>query len=934
MQADDDTTRPVQIIEPGTQVAQYRVISKLGSGGMGVVYLAEDTRLRRQVALKFLSEEYSSVRTFRERFLREARSAAQLNHPNIVTIYEVAEVDQRVFIAMEHIKGKSLRRLIAEGQLSIGARLELLSQICKGLAVAHRAGIVHRDVKPSNILVDDAQRVRLLDFGLAKKTNDSELTVTGTIQGTVNYMSPEQSRGEEVDHRSDIFSAGVVAYELLTGQPPFKGDSVPATLYAIVHNQPEPLPSDLEDRLPGVPQLVERALKKNPDDRYQNVEQMAGEIDKILGLSDTSIVVNGSAAVSATPVILAVLYLHNLGTVDDDFLCYGVTEDLIIDLTRVSSIRVVPLHAVLKFKDRGSDLVSVAEQLKADLVLDGSIHRSESTIRVSAHLFDVRNGQTLWADRWEQALATLPEIKKKLAEGISQALDIGQTVIRQARLDGTDATGASAYENYLRAKYSFEHKRDRSDVDSALGLYQQALKEEPTLLSARTGIIEILMHRGDYDTAESELKAALKEAVERELRTEEGDILHQYARYYLQRSDLTASQEMAHRAMQLKRELDDPAGEAEVLSVLISLSQTRGDFDQVIGLFDRVLEIARQLDDRDKTAEAFKNMGIAYARKGEYEQALQLYTQALEIARECGNESLQAACLANMGNIEFFRSNLDSAYDNYNRAYEKAIRLGDSPVASKCTLNKALVELRRLRFRKGLALLEEAGQTFKQMGNDSMYAAALVNQSQALLTLGQLDKARQAAEQGHALAVKLDQPLTISDALLRLAAVDLYAGISGEAKTRFTEAWNVAHKAGISRNVAQAEVGMAEFCMVQGEYEQAVEFASKSIATAREIGEQSIALKASLIRTACSIPKGLVNIGIDRLRRLAKDANTYGDRELKMFAETLLGKALLEHGNLDTEHDEGRSTLETTLAEAQEYELVPLIKLIEQMLLP
>jgi serine/threonine protein kinase len=269
-----DETRSFKVLSPGTMLSHYRIIETIGEGGMGVVYKALDTRLDRPVALKFLPPRLLCDAEARERFEHEARAASALNHPNITTIYEIDEAEGRCFIAMEYIEGKSIRELVKEGPLAIEKITDIALQIGNGLDAAHNKNIIHRDIKSANIMRTDTGQAKIMDFGLAKVKGVTVLTREGTTLGTVAYMSPEQARGEEVDHRSDIWSLGVVLYEMLTGELPFEGDREAAILYSVVHERPRPLKEAKPDAPPELVKIINRALKKKPESRYQSATEM------------------------------------------------------------------------------------------------------------------------------------------------------------------------------------------------------------------------------------------------------------------------------------------------------------------------------------------------------------------------------------------------------------------------------------------------------------------------------------------------------------------------------------------------------------------------------------------------------------------------------------------------------------------------------------
>ncbi|HEX2897481.1 MAG TPA: serine/threonine-protein kinase, partial [candidate division Zixibacteria bacterium] len=354
---DDDATRSVTPLSIGAVISHYKLVDKLGAGGMGEVYIAEDTDLKRKVALKFLAPLIASDSESKARFIREARAAAALSHPNIVTIFEVAEFQGRAFIAMEYIEGSTLRDLIQNANLSFLVKMNLAIQLCDGLSAAHRASLVHRDIKSSNVVVDKTQRARILDFGLAKQVGDTDITKANTTMGTVSYMSPEQTKGSNIDQRSDIFSLGVVLYELLTGKLPFERSNVSGTIYAIVNDPAPPLNRFVKDVPIDLKRIVDRALAKKAADRYQDVGQLGSDLKAVIGIKSGAVSMDSISLLEKKTIIsLAVLYLRNLGSEKDEFLSYGITEDLIIDLTRIGSVRVSPMRAVLKYKDSDTEL--------------------------------------------------------------------------------------------------------------------------------------------------------------------------------------------------------------------------------------------------------------------------------------------------------------------------------------------------------------------------------------------------------------------------------------------------------------------------------------------------------------------------------------------------------------------------------------------------
>ena len=930
---DEDKTHAFIIPRAGLQLAQYTIVDRVGVGGMGQVFVASDTKLKRQVALKFLSPQFISDETFRARFIREAQSAAALNHPNIVTIYEVADQGNQVYIAMEFIEGQSLKEVIQARSIDVETNLRIMEQICDGLAAAHAAGLVHRDLKPQNIMIDRTKRIRILDFGLAKAQGDDQLTQAGTAIGTVNYMSPEQAAGGEADQRSDIFALGILFFELLSGQLPFKRGNMPATLHAIVHEPAPPL-QQVAPHLPGYLQpVIDRALAKQPDNRYQAVDQMLADI-RVLQ-NDLSMARMSNSVVYATAPrqavrSLAVLHLRNIGSADDEFLSYGITEDLIVDLTRLGTVRVAPMRSVLKFKDTDDDLDEIAARLNVTLILDGSIHKSGDTIRVSAQLVDIVNNESLWAERWEESADNLPRVKQALADGIARALRIDQSEVEAAQVGTPEAENPRAYENYLRGKFTFDHKKDQSDIEIALGLYRQATRQEPTLLAARAGIAEILIHQGRFAEAEKELRSAFEEADERKLLADQATLLLLLARFHIRRSNLKEAWAYGQRAMEITRELKDKAGEAETLGTLIQILQPQARFDEALRLFDRVLEISRQLDDYEKVAEALKNMGVAYSRKGDYDRAIGLYEEALELSRSKENFSLMAACLSNIGNVHYFRGDLDAAYIFYEQALDINSRLGDQAGTARQNLNMGLIQLMRVNYKSGLELLDRSAATFEELGDRGMYALAILNISQIQLILGNCAASIEAATTALTIAQEVNLPLIECDANLRLGTAYGCLGKPEESLSFLTEALEVAERAQMTRNISHINLGLASYWRDAGNLAEARKYASKSQSTARDIGDRPALIQATAFVAAITAAEGLYFAGIKQLRHQYEEALALGDVLVTVQVGRLLGQTLLACGKGDADHSEGHQVLEAVLKTARERDLANDIVVIEK----
>ena len=460
----------------GSTLGPYQIVSQLGQGGMGVVYQAHDPRLDRHVAIKLLPPDLTRDEIAKQRFLQEAKAASALDHPNICTIFEINETpDGQLYLVMAHYEGETLKERIGKGPLQLNDAIDIAAQVGEGLAKAHAAGIVHRDIKPANLMVTEDGTIKILDFGLAKLAGSEGVTQTGTTVGTVAYMSPEQARGQDVDHRTDIWSLGVVLYEMLAGTPPFQGENLLSLSNAIMDGTQLALTGPSS----SAQSVVTTALNKDKAQRYQAVTDLLAEMRTLRSGSD--------AATVATPTMgdvpsIAVLPFANMSAdPEQEYFCEGMAEELIDALARLEGLRVVARTSAFQFKGQSPDLREVGKKLNVKTVLEGSVRKAGKRLRVNAQLINARDGYHLWSEKYDRDMDDVFAVQDEIARAVVDKLKVELLGGTDEPLVSHPTDNLEAYNLVLEGRYHFQRVTGQAH-ERSIRCFNQARPSSPTML--------------------------------------------------------------------------------------------------------------------------------------------------------------------------------------------------------------------------------------------------------------------------------------------------------------------------------------------------------------------------------------------------------------------------------------------------------------------
>ena len=719
----------------GKTISHYKILEKLGEGGMGVVYKAEDTKLDRHVALKFLPSHLSDSEEEKQRFIHEAKAASALNHPNIMTIHEIDEVEGETFIAMEVVEGETLKDKLEKGPLKTKELLNIAIAVSDGLNAAHEQDIVHRDIKSENIMISKTGPVKIMDFGLAKRKGRGKITKTGSTLGTLSYMSPEQAEGLEVDRRSDLFSFGVVMYEMATGQLPFKGEHDAAVLYAIVNEAPLPV-STLNPNIPKkLEEFIHKALEKEVEDRYQHADDLLADLRRLKKEIETKrtaitkahipiskepgkkpiwqwpwvaafvlivaigvgiflrYVVTGEREHILKRKMLAVLPFENLGSQEDDYFADGITDAITARLVGIHGLGVIARTSSVQYKGSDKSAQTIGKELGVDYILEGTIQRERpmdptSRVRVIPQLVSVSDETHLWAGTYDEDMTEVFGVQSEIAERVARALDITLLDPERRSLEAKPTDNLEAYEFYLRGNDYYNRKYIEKDTRIAKQMYEKAVELDPSFAVAWAALSKAqvwLSWQYRYKDEIPKAKASADRALQLDPDLPEARMALGYYYYYSSREYDKALEQFAIVQRQ------QPSN-AEVIAAIGWIRRRQGKWE------DAVAHVKEALELNPRVHGWTYSLGRTYLHMRQYQEAEYYLDRAIALLPSASRSYFTKAdvYIVGFGDLERAREAIEEGIGNVglqdftsyrrrieilSRNYEKALEIAESDTA-------------------------------------------------------------------------------------------------------------------------------------------------------------------------------------------------------------------------------------------------------------
>ncbi|MCX6577861.1 MAG: protein kinase [Candidatus Aminicenantes bacterium] len=676
----------------GKTILHYRILEKIGEGGMGVVYKAEDTKLKRMVALKFLPAQFTGDPQARTRFAQEAQSAAALDHPNICTIYEINEVGGQTYIAMAYIMGQSLKDKILSGPLDIPEAVNIVIQVAEGLKSAHGRGIIHRDIKPGNIMQTEEGKVKIMDFGLAKLERGADLTKTMTIMGTPAYMSPEQARGEVVDQRTDIWSLGCVFFEMLSGQLPFQSEHDQGVIYSILKEEPRPVFRPGKEIQAQLKTIIHKCLEKDPRNRYQDAAALAEALKSF----------EKPAQNAHKPSIAVLPFVDMSSQKDQEYFCDGIAEELINGLTHISDLRVVARTSAFAFKGKDVDLRDIGRKLNVDTVLEGSIRKAGNKLRITAQLIKVEDGFHLWSEKFDREMEDIFAIQDEISKAIVDNLKITLLAQEKAAIEKRHTDDPEAYNLYLKGLY-FTYRPSPEALNKALDYFRKAIDADPNFALAYAGMANVYANFAIMSLAPPadmlpKAKTAFQKALALDSLLAEAHFYTAYIAFYFE-WDWETSERSYERALAInpgnalahalyawaclaRKRFEEAVKEIKLAQSLDPLMPLFYAFSVAIHCAvgkpdDAISEFERAVEMDPHSGLAYFHVGVAYVLKRETEKAITALQKSKELAVYSGwADGMLGLIHISEGDREKAERILEEMLAQKKRAYVSSMSIG------------------------------------------------------------------------------------------------------------------------------------------------------------------------------------------------------------------------------------------------------------------
>jgi len=659
---------PTEELTTGSTFAgRYQIIEELGRGGMGKVYKALDTEIKEKIALKLINPEISADKRTIERFQNELKFARKISHRNVCRMYDLNKEEGSYYITMEYVSGEDLKGMIRMvGQLGAGKSISIAKQVCEGLAEAHRLSVVHRDLKPSNIMIDKEGNARIMDFGIARSLTAKGITGAGVMIGTPEYMSPEQAEMKEIDQRSDIYSLGVILYEMVTGRVPFEGET-PLGI-AMKHKSEMPKdPKEINAQIPDdLNKVILKCMEKDKEKRYQSAGEVRSELENIeKGIPTTERVIPKRKPITSKeitvtfglkklliPALVAVVLIvialivwqpwEQKETVpipsdnpsiavlpfvdlspkkDQEYFCDGMTDEIIAKLSRFKGWKVIPRTSMMRYKNTNKDIIQIGQELDVTTILEGSIGKERDDIRVNAKLIRIEDSISLWSDTYEKKLESVFAIQSDVAEKIANALQVELSPEEKERLEKKPTENLEAYNSYLRGRF-FWNRRTEEDIKKAIKYFEQAIEKDPNYALAYTGLADSYNMLGSYELLEP-----------------------------------NEAYPNARKAALRALDIDNTLGEAHA-----SLARVKHCFDWDWEGAEMEFKRAIDLNPSYATSHSWYSALLVYS--GRFDEALEEVKRAQEL------DPLSLVIITQVGSISFYQRQYDKAIEQCKRALE------------------------------------------------------------------------------------------------------------------------------------------------------------------------------------------------------------------------------------------------------------------------